>query len=304
MPRSGALLCLASAAAFGAMGIFGKLAYDEGASVATLLSVRFVLAAALFWALAAGTGAIRDLRALSRRDLGVALALGAVGYSAQAGCYFAALARLDASLLSLVLYTFPAIVAVAAIVLGRERVSRRAAAALGLASAGLVLVLAGAGTGALDPLGMSLGLTAALVYAAYILISEDVVGRVRPLVLSALVCTGAATSLTLAGTALGEVQVGAVTAAGFGWLGALALVSTVAAIVLFFAGLAHVGPTTASILSTAEPMTAVLLAFLVFGESLGVAQLAGGTLVLGGVLILSTRPATTRVPTTTKEEMR
>ena len=303
MPRSGALLCLASAAAFGAMGIFGKLAYDEGASVATLLSIRFVLAAVLFWALAAATGAIRDLRALPWRDLGVALALGAVGYSAQAGCYFAALRRLDASLLSLVLYTFPAIVAVAAIVLGRERASRRAAAALALASVGLVLVLAGAGTGALDPLGMGLGLAAAFVYAAYILISEDVVQRVGPLVLSALVCTGAATSLTLGGAALGEVQAGAVTAAGFGWLGALALVSTVAAIVLFFAGLARVGPTTASILSTAEPMTAVLLAFLVFGESLGVTQLAGGTLVLGGVLILSARPAARLMPTT-KEETR
>jgi drug/metabolite transporter (DMT)-like permease len=303
MPRSGALLCLTSAAAFGAMGIFGKLAYDEGASVATLLSTRFVLAAVLFWALAAATGAIRDLRALPWRDLGVALALGAVGYSAQAGCYFAALRRLDASLLSLVLYTFPAIVAVAAIVLGRERASRRAAAALALASVGLVLVLAGAGTGALEPLGMGLGLAAAFVYAAYILISEDVVQRVGPLVLSALVCTGAATSLTLGGAALGEVQVGAVTAAGFGWLGALALVSTVAAIVLFFAGLARVGPTTASILSTAEPMTAVLLAFLVFGESLGVAQLAGGTLVLGGVLILSARPAARLMPTTKEETL-
>ena len=37
--------CLASAAAFGAMGIFGKLAYDEGATVGTLLATRFVLAA-------------------------------------------------------------------------------------------------------------------------------------------------------------------------------------------------------------------------------------------------------------------
>ena len=36
--RAGALLCLASAAAFGAMGVFGKLAYDEGATVGTLLA--------------------------------------------------------------------------------------------------------------------------------------------------------------------------------------------------------------------------------------------------------------------------
>ena len=53
MPSPGALLCLASAAAFGAMGIFGKLAYEEGANVGTLLAARFVLAAALFWLVAA-----------------------------------------------------------------------------------------------------------------------------------------------------------------------------------------------------------------------------------------------------------
>ena len=46
MPSSGSLFCLASAAAFGAMGVVGKLAYGEGATVGTLLSVRFVLAAA------------------------------------------------------------------------------------------------------------------------------------------------------------------------------------------------------------------------------------------------------------------
>ena len=45
MRSSGTLLCLASATAFGAMAAFGKLAYDDGATVGTLLSVRFVLAA-------------------------------------------------------------------------------------------------------------------------------------------------------------------------------------------------------------------------------------------------------------------
>jgi len=88
------------------MGIFGKLAYEQGATVGTLLAVRFVLAAGLFWGLVLATGAGRHLRTLLRRDIALAFALGAVGYSAQAGCYFAALQRLDASLLSLLLYTF------------------------------------------------------------------------------------------------------------------------------------------------------------------------------------------------------
>jgi uncharacterized membrane protein len=188
----GALICLASAVAFGAMGIFGKLAYGEGATVGTLLAVRFVLAAALFWVLVAATGALREVRRLRRADVGAALALGAVGYSLQAGAYFTALRRLDASLLSLLLYTFPAMVTVAEIALGRERASARTGGALALASAGLALVLAGAGTGALDPLGAVLGLGAALVYTTYILSSARVAERVGPLVLSALVAVVAA----------------------------------------------------------------------------------------------------------------
>ena len=72
--------------------------------------------------------------------------------------------------------------------------------------------------------------------------------------------------------------------AGFGWLLALACISTVAAVVLFFAGLRRVGPSAASILSTLEPVVTVALAFAVFGESLAPAQLAGGALVLAAVL--------------------
>jgi drug/metabolite transporter (DMT)-like permease len=291
----GALFCLASAAAFGAMGVFGKLAYDEGANVGTLLATRFVLAAALFWAFAVCTGAARDLRALSRRDVGIALALGAVGYGAQAGGYFAALERLDASLLSLLIYTFPVIVTVTAIALGREPASRRTAVALGLASTGLVLVLAGAAAGALDALGTALGLGAAVVYSVYILISEGVAARVGPLALSTLVCTGAATTFTFAGFAGGGLEPASVSATGFAWLGGLAVVSTVGAITLFFAGLRRVGPAAASILSTLEPLVTVGLAFAVFGESLGPAQLAGGALVLLAVLAVR---APVRIPVT------
>jgi drug/metabolite transporter (DMT)-like permease len=301
MRSSGTLLCLGSGAAFGAMAVFGKLAYAAGATVGTLLAVRFSLAAALFWALVLGAGGTHELRALRVRDVGAALALGGCAYAIQAGCYFAALERIDASLLSLLLYTFPTIVAAAAVALGRERVDRRRMAALALASGGLVLVLAGAGRGALDPLGAALGLAAAAVYSAYILVSDGIVGRIRPRVLSALVCTGAAASLTAGSALLGEFRPGELTAAGWGWLACLAVVSTVAAISLFFAGLRRAGPTSASILATVEPVVTVLLAFLVFGEVLGALQLLGGTLVLGGVLVLYACKAL-RLKATIKEQ--
>ena len=284
---TGTLLCVGSAAGFGAMAVFGKLAYDEGTTVGTLLAVRFSLAALMFWGLVLAGGELRELRKLTRRDVAIALGLGAFGYAAQAGCFFAALDRIDASLLSLLLYTFPAMVAVAAIVLGRERADSRRFWALELASIGLVLVLANAKAGAIDAPGAALALGAAMIYTAYILVSQGIAGRIRPTLLSAIVCTGAAVTLTLGSSVLGDLRPGEVTAAGWGWLAGISVVSTVAAVSLFFAGLKRVGPTTASILSTAEPVVTVILAFLVFGELLGALQLLGGGLVIAAVLVLA-----------------
>jgi drug/metabolite transporter (DMT)-like permease len=298
MPSLGALMCFASAAAFGANAIFAKLAYDKGATVGTLLASRFILAAALFWLLMAVSGQVRSLRAISRRDAGTMLALGALGYSTQSGSYFTALRHLDASLVALLLYTFPAIVTVAAILLGRDRASRRTFAALALASVGLILILGGARSGALDPLGVALALTAAVVYSCYVLVSDGVAGRVDPLTLSTLVCTGAAVTLTLGGVAAGDFSPGQMSAEAWGWVAAIAVLSTVGAIVLFFAGLRRVGPTAASILSTVEPVVTVVLAYEVFGESLGVVPLIGGALVLLAVVAVRT-PARAPAPVTT-----
>ena len=67
---------------------------------------------------------------MTRRDALLALGLGAIGYGLQAGGYFAALERLDASLLALLIYNYPVTVTVAAVALGREPASRRTAAVL------------------------------------------------------------------------------------------------------------------------------------------------------------------------------
>jgi len=111
----------------------------------------------------------------------------------------------------------------------------------------------------------------------------------RPQILSALVCTGAAASLTVGSALIGQLRPGELTVSGWGWLASLTVVSTVGAISLFFAGLRRVGPTTASILATVEPLVTVLLAYLIFGERLGAVQLVGGALVLCAVLALNAR---------------
>jgi drug/metabolite transporter (DMT)-like permease len=287
--RLGSVLCVTSAVAFGALAIFGKLAFDAGVGILTLLFVRVAIAAPVLW-----VAALRRrgaFAAVGRRSVLAALALGAVGYAMQAGLYFAALERMEASVLSMVLYTYPAMVTLAAIVLGRETASRRRVGALLVSSGGLALVLLGAGGGEFDWLGAAMGLGAALTYTGYILVSDRVSGGLDTLPLSALVTTGAAVTFGVAGAASGSLDAG-FAGEGWLWLTTIALVSTVMPIVLFLAGLRRVGPSMAAILSTLEPPTTVALAFLAFGESLTALQLAGAALVLGAVLLLHARPAT------------
>lgn len=293
MSRAGTLLLLASAAAFGSMGIFGKLAYEEGANAGTVLACRFVIAAALLWSYVFATRQTTALRSIPRRDLLIALALGGIGYSAQAASYFVALDTLDASILTLLLYTFPAMVAIGAILLGRDTASWQTAAGIVLSFTGIALVALAGGSGPLDAVGVALGLTAAAVYSVYILSSEGVAERLSSLALTTWVCTGAALTMTVATTATGSVDLGAVSGAGFVWILAIALVSTIGAITLFFAGLPLVGPTAASILSTFEPVVAVTLAWLVLGEPLSIAKIVGAALVLAAVLVIRSRPAAT-----------
>ena len=126
----GALLCLLSAAAFGTLGIFGKLASEAGANTATTLFVRFALAGAVFAVVLRVTGRWASLRRLPRRVALTGLGLGAFGYSLQSGLFFAAIDRLDVSMVALILYTYPAFVTVAAIALGRVAPSLRAGVAL------------------------------------------------------------------------------------------------------------------------------------------------------------------------------
>jgi drug/metabolite transporter (DMT)-like permease len=294
----GPALCLISAACFGAMGVFGKLAYGAGVSSDALLLLRFTLAAALLAVLLAVRPELRSARptaaspsapgGLTRRLVLTGLALGAVGYASQAGLYFAALERLDASLVALVLYTYPALVTAAAVLLGRERLTRARATAVLVAGCGTLLVLLGGGALRFDPTGVALAFGAAAVYTAYILVADPVTHRVPPVLLSALVMAGAAGSLAVRAVVTGGVELHFGTA-GWLWVACIAVVSTVVAMLAFFAGLRRTGASTAAILSTFEPVVTTGLAALTLGEFLTPLQLAGGLLVLGSAGIVQLR---------------
>jgi drug/metabolite transporter (DMT)-like permease len=298
--RVGPALCLLSAACFGAMAIFGKLAYAAGVEPGALLLLRFALAAVLLGLVLLLRPDLRSARATapvrarpSRRVVVTALGLGAVGYATQASLYFSALERVDASLVALVLYTYPAMVTVAAAVLGRERLTPARSAAVLVASCGTLLVLVGAGAVRFDPIGAALAFGAAVTYTAYILVADTVVHRLPPVVLSALVMTGAALTLAARALASGGADLG-FGPAGWFWVGCIAVVSTVVAMLAFFAGLRRSGPSTAAILSTAEPVVTTALAAVALGEFLAPVQLVGGLLVLASVAVVQLRRGVAR----------
>jgi drug/metabolite transporter (DMT)-like permease len=282
----GVALCLISAVAFGGMAIFAKLAYRHGASTATLLSLRFAIAGALLWLIVGLRGGLRGR--LTRRQTTGAAGLGVFGYSLQAGGYFAALHHMSASMTALLLYTYPAMVFVAAVALGRERASAIKLFALLLAGTGVALVVAGAGTGSINSTGVLLAGGAALAYTTYILVADTLVGGADPFAMTAIVATGACLSVSTFTIASGELDLHM---DGVAWVAlvSLSIVCTVVAITTFFLGLERVGPSTASIVSTVEPACTVALAAVCFSERLGAVQLLGGGLVLAAVVVLQLR---------------
>lgn len=278
---AGIALALASASAFGATTVMGKLAFREDVTVPTLLAVRFSLGALSLWALALSLGVAS--RPPPRRAA-ILVALGAVVYATQSSLFFEALARIPAVTAGLLLYSYPALVALLAVAIGRERFGWTKAGALALGLGGTTLVL-GAPTGALDPTGVALALTSALLYSLYILVAERAIRGVHPLVSSALIVTGGAASLVVSGAVRGELRLG-LGAPAWGWLVALGIVSVTVAVSTFLAAVERIGSSRAAIASTFEPVVTVLLAASVLDERLSGPQAAGAVLIVAAVAVL------------------
>lgn len=274
-----------AAAGFAAMAIFAKLGYEAGFDVPSLLLMRFAIAGVVLWAIVAMRRPARP----PLKTILVAAGLGAVGYAVQAATFFASLERLDASLASMLLYVYPTLVLVAAVVIGRERATRRRVGALALASAGTVLVLLGGGsTGALDPVGIALVFAAAVTYSGYILVSDRRGHETDPFLFTAMIMTAAGLAVGLWTATQGGPHLHVATQ---GWeaAAAIAVVSTVVPTAAFLVSMRRIGPATAAIVATLEPVITVVLAMIVFGDHLGPVQLLGGAGVIGAVALVNLR---------------
>lgn len=276
---AGFLLVALSGASFGALGLFARLAYAAGTDMPTLLFLRFTLAGLVL----AGVMVAKGGTWPRGRVLGGLLLLGALGYFTEGSAYFIALQHASAGLVALLLYLFPALVAVIQVALGREHLSRRRWLAVGLALCGTALTV-DPGPDA-KPLGIGLGVLSAVIYAVYVLSSARVVGPAGPLAASTIVPLSAGlafgTLMLVKGPSFPR------TPGGWGAVAGLTLLSTVVAMLTFFAGLKRIGPVNTSLLSTLEPVMAVVLGAIFLGERLSLRQGLGGLLILVAVVVLA-----------------
>ena len=277
----GVWFIVASAAGFATLGILIKYAFAGGANISTILAGRFLITALflLFY--------LRVRRipiCISRKTACQLILMGAVGYGGMSMLYANSIHFLPASLTGLLLYTYPALVTVLAVLVGDERFTFQKGGALIICSAGLVLLLGASFDGARME-GVLSALGAAVIYSCYIIIGNRILKDLDPLVTSLYVCTSAGLVFLIYGLASGELIF---IMSAQGWLSILgiAVFPTLFGVIGFFAGLRLIGATNASIISMLEPLITVLLCALLLGERITPLQGVGGAVLLLGALIL------------------
>jgi len=271
-------LIVMSAASFGTLAIIGRYAYADGTDVTTLLFLRFSLSALfmLIWL------AMRK-EALPRGNSLLHLAgMGGLGYVGQSFCYMTAIQYASAGLVALLLYLYPIFVTILSVIFLKSRLNGTRLIALALATAGAALTANPQG-GQLT--GILLAVTAAGIYAIYIIVGTGVMRKVSARQSSAVIFSAA--GLVFGGMTAVRGPHWPVTPAGWLAVGAIAVVATIIPVVTFLGGLKIIGPTDASLLSILEPVVTVALARLLFGESIQPAMLLGGGLILAAVLLLT-----------------
>lgn len=230
----------------------------------------------------------------TRRDILVLLALGVIGNGFYQLFFVEGVARTRPGDASLVIAAAPAFIALLGRITGVERISMRGAVGVALSIAGVGLVVFGApqaaaGTMQSTLLGNALVLGGALCWAVYTILLKPYTHRVDGIQLSAVTMLGGA--VLLGAFALPDVastdwsQVGALTWAAIAYssIGALVI-----AYLFWYRGVRTLGPTRTAMYSNLQPVIALLVAWMAFGDRPGLVQVAGVIIITTGLVLART----------------
>jgi len=301
-------LVVISAAGYGSGSILAAPIYATGVDWLMLVGWRFLIGAALGWLwVLSSSGRRAALRRLSRRQVGIALALGAL-FTGNAGPYYAGLETVPASLAGVIVYTYPVMVAVLSLWFATRLVGRRPWIAAGLAVAGSALALGGIDVDEAPPVsGLVLVFLSGFIYSVWIILSARLSGERRDhlapdsneagtaagdaAVTTTVMMTATAAVYAIVAIVLGRpLHPASVPAAAWPGIVAVAFVASFLAIQTFYAGARRIGAARAALTATVEPLIIVVLAWIFLDQTLAPIQLAGAALIIIGVVIAQTSP--------------
>jgi drug/metabolite transporter, DME family len=199
-------------------------------------------------------------------------------------CYFRAVAEIGVALATLItLCSAPVVVGILATVTLKERITPRTATALVLGLTGAAL-LTGAPAGEGRPAGVAWAAGSAMAYSIFVLCSRALAHHDPAKIIVVGFGIGALFLMPFALTA--GVAFGIWPPTAWTALIYMGLIPTALAYLLYFKGMRETPATQASVITLAEPLTATILAFALFGERLGMASMAGALLLVATMVML------------------
>lgn len=271
---------LASTVFLGWAPIFGKLAYNAQVTPYTLVAGRTILAAALLWLFYLVFW--RRYILVTRNELAGCVGMGLIN-GVGSLFYYAALSRIDASLVSLINVLYPLWVVVFLAASGQP-LSYFTAVSLFMAGCGVGLLTQARG-GAADALGIMMMLAASLAYGWHLVLGQWVLADIPSRSVALHVVTTMAVVVGVARVVLGAPLE---PISSDGWHAIVGLGGVTALSRLFmFVGLGRLGGIQTALLGLSELFVTLLMAFLLLGERLTVWQwLGGGLLITAGLLVM------------------
>jgi drug/metabolite transporter (DMT)-like permease len=214
--------------------------------------------------------------------------LGIVGHTLYQCLFVQGLSRTSTANSAMILSTTPAFVALTGAIIGIERITRRMAAGIVIASLGIIVVMVsrGASFSLRTVAGDLLSLASALCWVVYVLGMRTLAGRISSLRLTTLtMIAGTPGLVTIAAHDLMHINLFELS--GVVWFGLLfsAWFSMVIAYVLYSRSVQRIGAVQTSIHGSVIPLIAAAVAWPVLGERPTWWQAAGAVMIIGGVLL-------------------
>jgi len=223
---------------------------------------------------------------LPARDLGQLLLIGILGVAASNYFYYLAIQRTNVATAITVQYTAPIWVLLYTVARGLQKFTLQRVAAVGLAVTGIALVIGVSGRSGLrlDTVGLFAALLAAFSFAFYNIGGHDILAR-RDRWIVLLYTTASASLFWLLVNPPWKLMAAHYSAAQWLFLVLFSLLSVLAPFSFYFAGLQHLEPTRAIIVSCLEPVFSIVIAALVLGEVMRPPQIVGIVFVLAAITV-------------------